>query len=133
MDRDIYVQMPTAMPVAGDNVLYSTRPFVDHTNGRPSIAGPVQPDERLMRRVSGTFQANQDAIVKFQFWDVVTKVWVTMDNNGAGTSAPHANGPANFFYDIPHAGDVQVVANFVVPPTAWQVPANLRLSQQASS
>lgn len=129
MNRDIFVDMPRAMPVTGDNVLYSTRPFVGQGNGRPLVVGPVQPDERQMNSLGGVFQANQDATLKFQFWDVNSATWVTVNNSGNGDLAPSVGGPATFVFSFPQGGDVQLVANFAIAPTSWKIPAALRLSK----
>lgn len=134
MDQpDLFPPMPSATPVAGDNVLYSTRFFVDHTSGRPKFQGGISAAERQMNQITGSFQADQDATVKLQFWDQVSGTWVTQNNNGNGDAAPAAGGPANFTFDILHGGDWQVAVNFATPPTSWKVPTALRLTRKAAS
>lgn len=133
-DLDIPIQFPrfaSGLPVSGDNVIYSTRPFVSLTSGRPREVGPLVSGEIAMRSAHGWFQADTDAVFKVQGWDLISKAWVTVNGNGSGTSAPAAGGPFNFDVDLP-GGDVQLVVNFPIAPAAWKAPSSIRLGQSRS-
>lgn len=125
-ELDFFVGFPQAVPGTGDTVLYSTR-----ASTRPLVVGPVQSGERAMNHIFGWFSADQDATVKLQGWDIRTAAWVTLNNNGAGTAAPAAGGPANMSFDLP-GGDIQIVVNFPVAPGQWNVPSSWRLSKRTT-
>jgi hypothetical protein len=129
-DIDIFVPIPRAIPGSGDTVLYSNA-VVDpgtSTASRPEVVGPVQSGELAMKTIFGWFKADKDGTVKIQSWDPVTKAWVTINNNGAGDSAPTLGGPASITANI-HAGAFKIVVNFAVAPTAWSVADKWRLSR----
>jgi hypothetical protein len=129
-DLDIFVPIPQTIPSSGDNVLYSNV-LVDPgttTASRPAVVGPIQSGELAMKTISGWFKANQDATVKVESWDPVTKAWVTINNNGAGDAAPTLGGPADITAVIP-AGAFKIVVNFAVAPTVWSVAKKWRLSR----
>lgn len=124
-ERDFFVEFPKATPGTGTTVLYSTRPYVSVSSGRPLAAGPVQSGERSQNYVTGWVLADQAATVHLQGWDVATGSWVNVDGAGtavtAGTAVPLA-------YNLP-GGDYQIVITFTVAPTTWKVPTSWRLTK----
>lgn len=113
---------------AGDNVLYSTRPYASATSGRPRDLGPVQSGELAMANLSGSYTADQASTLKWQQWDEASGTWVTINNNGSG-DATTANNPMNFVLEKTGGGDWQIVVNFAVAPTSWKHSKKIRLSR----
>lgn len=136
MKLDFYVPFPTyagGLPrggagTAGDNVLYSTRAFVDLTSGRPRGIGALQSGEIACKYLSGSYTADQNSTLKWQQWDRTSGAWVTLNNNGAG-DAGLANNPMNFVLEKTGGGDWQLVVNFAVAPGSFKHPVKIRLSE----
>lgn len=134
MELDTFCPFPAfpgGLPVAGDNVIYSTRAFVSSTSGRPRDVGPLQAGEINLKFLSGSYTADQGSTLKWQQWDQASGTWVTLNNNGSGDTTT-ANNPMNFTLEKVGGGDWQVVVNFATPPTVWKHTKKVRLARSAS-